>query len=284
MIKFDKNFFKSAKDYIQSSKDFLDSSKDLLSSSKEILEKSKDMFDASKEIIDKSKDVLDDFGATLKDYGLTTENVEKFASSFISGVFMLSNTITRNTKNIVILGSKGSGKTTLWNKLRNINNDTDTTTTDQEKIKQFLVKGSNNRSVNITDTQDLGGDNLWVNNYDKIINKKGTFIFYLVDLLNLHEADKKIEIRARLMKISSIIKEKELKDCCCQILATNLRRYKELGLQKKYGSAVSYVKKVLKFETLPQLSMKIEQYITPVELTDDNDTIRIKNKLTGKKD
>ena len=175
MIKFDKNFFKSAKDYIQSSKDFLDSSKDLLSSSKEILEKSKDMFDASKEIIDKSKDVLDGFGATLKDYGLTTENVEKFASSFISGVFMLSNTITRNTKNIVILGSKGSGKTTLWNKLRNINNDTDTTTTDQEKIKQFLVKGSNNRSVNITDTQDLGGDNLWVNNYDKIINKKGTW-------------------------------------------------------------------------------------------------------------
>ena len=57
-----------------------------------------------------------------------------------------------NTKRIVVLGSKASGKTTLWNQLMDKKVVTEYRTTDQEKIESFNVF-ANNRYVKVLATQ-----------------------------------------------------------------------------------------------------------------------------------
>lgn len=187
--------------------------------------------------------------------------------------------ITSKTKHIVILGSKGAGKTTLWNRLQNKIDGGKTLPTDLEPVNSFIIMAGD-RSVRISSTKDVGGDDLWVKDYEEIIKSDGIFIYYLVDLTNLHEKARKQEIRARLMKISEIIKNKNLKNCGCKILATNYRAYQESGLEKQYGSPAAYVKQVLQIHTLGPLSMKIEDFVSPVELTDDKCINKIKEEIT----
>ena len=90
-----------------------------------------------------------------------------------------------------------------------------------------------------------------------------------------------LEIRARLQKISNIIKEKKLNDCGCKLLLTNKKAYRE-NLESKYGSPVKYVKEKLKFEKLKSLSIEIDDYMMPVELTDSADIDKIKEEITSK--
>lgn len=190
----------------------------------------------------------------------------------------LFNAITSKTKHIIILGSKGAGKTTLWNALQSKITEKEPLPTDKEPIVGFRIN-VDGKSVRISSTKDFGGGDDWVKDYDEIIKENGTFIFYLVDLLNLHERGKKDEIRARLRKISSIIKEKGLKNCGCHILATNYEQYVMGGVQKIHGTPSTFVKDVLKLHTMGNLSMKINEFITPVELTNDNDIEKIKKQI-----
>ena len=88
---------------------------------------------------------------------------------FISELY---STITTKTKHIIILGSKGSGKTTLWSQLQGKILDLAPTPTDENKIESFKIK-SNGRTVKVPTTKDLGGSNDWVNSYESIINKDG---------------------------------------------------------------------------------------------------------------
>jgi len=192
----------------------------------------------------------------------------------------LYSTITAKTKHIIILGSKGSGKTTLWSQLQGKILDLAPLPTDQNKIESFKIK-SNGRTVKVPATKDLGGSNDWVNSYESIINKDGTFIYYLVDLTNLQEKKMALEIRARLQKISNIIKEKKLKDCGLKLLLTNKKAYHQ-KLESKFGSPVKYVKEKLKMEKFKNLSITIDSYMMPVELTDSTDIEKIKDEITSK--
>lgn len=154
------------------------------------------------------------------------------------------------------------------------------TPTDENKIESFKIK-SNGRTVKVPATKDLGGGNDWVSSYESIINKDGTFIYYLVDLKNLHEPKMALEIRARLQKISNLIKEKKLIDCGCKLLLTNKKSYGQ-NLESKFGSPVKYVKEKLKMEKFKNLSIKIDDYMMPVELTDSADIDKIKDEITSK--
>ena len=88
-----------------------------------------------------------------------------------------------------------------------------------------------------------------------------------------------LEIKARLMKISSIIKEKKLKDCGCKLLLTNKKIY-EKQYESKYGSPLKYTQDTLKFNH-KGLSIKIDDFMMAVELTDSTDIDKIKEEITS---
>lgn len=192
--------------------------------------------------------------------------------------FLSKNKLNENTKNIIILGSKGSGKTTLWRQLQNKILDLSTTPTDETPIESFHIF-ANGRFVKVPPTKDIGGGNDWVNSYESIINKDGTYIYYLVDLTNLHHKNMALEIRARLIKISSIIKDKKLKDCGCKILLTNKATY-DKRLKKKFGLPLTHAKNLLKLNT-KGLSFKIDDIMMPIELTNSSDIDKIKKEITS---
>lgn len=200
----------------------------------------------------------------------------QFNFTFI--VSFLQNTFSVKTKNIIILGSKGAGKTTLWSQLQNKILDLSPAPTDMKRVESFKIS-TNGRTVMVPSTTDIGGGNDWVNSYSNIINKDGIYIYYLVDLTRLHEKNMALEIKARLMKISSIIKEKKLKDCGCKILLTNKKKY-ETQYKSKYGSPLKYAQDTLKFNH-KGLSLKIDDFMMAVELTDSTDIDKIKEEITS---
>lgn len=201
------------------------------------------------------------------------------------GIFLFAKelycTITAKTKRIIILGAKGSGKTTLWNQLQNKIPTSSPDPTDIPNIESFRI-AANGRTVKVPSTKDIGGGNDWVSSYENIINKDGTYIYYLVDLLNLHEKQMALEIRARLMKISSIIKDKKLTDCGCKILLTNKDTY-DKKLKAKFGSPLKHAINMLELNKLDKknLAFTINNMMMPVELTDSADIEEIKKEITS---
>ena len=76
---------------------------------------------------------------------------------------------SKDTKHLLILGSKGAGKTTLWNQLHKFSRSQDNTPTDFKDIKSFDVV-SNEGKIRISSTQDIGGGDLYVKNiYEDLI-------------------------------------------------------------------------------------------------------------------
>lgn len=109
------------------------------------------------------------------------------------------------TKSVVIFGTKGAGKTTLWQKLGAdvfINPTTwETTETTVSNINQFTLK-TNKGNVIIKETKDIGGEDRYVESYKQLI-ENDTFIFFLV---NAGEIEKNLNlIKARLKLICDII-------------------------------------------------------------------------------
>lgn len=134
---------------------------------------------------------------------------------FAAGLACIPSTKTRR---IIILGSTASGKTTLWNQLRNRNVGYDYVASQQAKIESFLVKYGDH-SVKVLATKDFSGGDLYVKYYEDLINENGTFIYFLIDLTKLQET--KQEVRSRLQFISKCIKDKKLENCGFKILATH---------------------------------------------------------------
>lgn len=201
------------------------------------------------------------------------------------GIFLFTKelycTITAKTKRIIILGSKGSGKTTLWNQLQDKIQTSSPDPTDISNIESFRI-AANGRTVKVPSTKDIGGGNDWVTSYENIINKDGTYIYYLVDLLNLHEKQMALEIRARLTKISYIIKDKRLMNCGCKILLTNKAAY-DKEHKAKFGSPLEHAKNMLELNKLDKkkLSFSINDMMIPVELTNSADIEKIKKEITS---
>ena len=129
------------------------------------------------------------------------------------------------TRRIIILGSSMSGKTTLWNQLKNRKIGYDyIPTPGQTVIDSFKVKYKDHE-VRVLATKDIGGSDAWVKYYNELITEDGTFIYFLVDLTRLQDA--KQEIRSRLQLISKCIKDKKLNDCGFKIIATHFDEYEK---------------------------------------------------------
>ena len=187
----------------------------------------------------------------------------------------LSSKPTPETKSIVILGSKGAGKTTLWNGLQGKMNPTNYESTGEEEIKSFVFESDSGKEIMIQNTRDYGGDDIWVEYYENLI-KEGTFIYYLIDLCRL-EATKK-EVRARIVKIEQIIKDKKYNNCGLKILATNLKK-SNLNENEVPGK----IKECLGFNSLKKKiqNIKIDDRIMPVELTNNDYIKKIRDEIAG---
>lgn len=191
---------------------------------------------------------------------------------------LLASKPSKDTKHLLILGSKGAGKTTLWNQLHKFSRSQDNTPTDFKDIKSFDVV-SNEGKIRISSTQDIGGGDLYVKNiYEDLIKEDGTFIYYLVDLTKL--SDFRNETRSRLQKISYIISEKKLMNCGCKILVTHLDEYEKSGHQE---SAKEYALRTLDLKSIKNIKIKIDESILPVNLLDKYDIEKIKREIIENK-
>ena len=87
----------------------------------------------------------------------------------------------KETRKIVILGDKYSGKTELWCQLQRIKNETPGGT-GQEIVESFELgkNPSTGNRVYVETTKDLGGGSEWVEEYDSMIEGDGIFVYYLI--------------------------------------------------------------------------------------------------------
>lgn len=149
----------------------------------------------------------------------------------------------KNTVKIAILGgSRGCGKTELWNQLRGTKNPKKST--EQTKVDSFVLgKKQNGDEVKVETTKDLGGGDLYVEYYKDIINSNGVFIYFLIDLLTIK--DNTNEIRARLRKILTIIEEGKYDNCGICIVGTFYDKYRGIFGMKDKEDAKNEIWKVL---------------------------------------
>lgn len=182
-----------------------------------------------------------------------------------------------DAKRIAILGSRGSGKTTLWNQLRNMFSDTITpkSTLDIESLNSFVVEYGGKKKT-ITSPKDYSGGETYVKDYNLVI-EKGTFIYYLVDLNTL--SDFKKDTRARLLKIDTVIKEKSLKkeDYGFRLVATHYNEYHN-KTNKSKAEARQELINVLELRNMKEEIVNPET-IMVAELTDSTDIEQFRKQI-----
>lgn len=127
--------------------------------------------------------------------------------------------------NVVIVGTKRSGKTTLWKDLGGIKTVKPNTSTD--RIESFVVTRKNGTKVTVSETYDMGGENEYVASYGSIIDKDDTFIYYLVDSNEVKDPSKMTRIRSDLLKIDKIVKEKGFEKIGFKFILTHFYDYVE---------------------------------------------------------
>lgn len=174
---------------------------------------------------------------------------------------------------IAILGSQGSGKTTLWNKLRNSIEDI-VPTEGHVSLNEFTVN-YDGKAKKILSPIDYGGSEKEVKEYDDGI-QKNTFIYYLIDLTKLQE--NRLDTRARISKIFTVIKEKDLeeKDYGFRLVATNYKTYK-LKTGKSKQDAIKDM--LLTVDPTSIEGVKLDKECMVAELTDDNDIIQFRKQI-----
>lgn len=195
----------------------------------------------------------------------------------------LASSPNKRTRRIVILGSSMSGKTTLWNQLKNRKIGYDyIPTPGQTAIESFKVKYKDHE-VKVIDTTDIGGSDAWVKYYNELITKDGTFIYFLVDLTKLSDA--KQEIRSRLQLISKCIKDKKLNDCGFKIIATHFDEYEKSKENQEYmvvrDAAINDVLKSLTDKKIKNCNLNIDiNHIMVANLYDSFYIDEIKREIT----
>lgn len=172
---------------------------------------------------------------------------------------------------IAIFGSKGAGKTTLWNQLRGVFNDANYhPTLGVEDVNQFSIE-YNGKKKFISKSKDFGGDDNLVKEYGEIV-KENTFIYYLVDLTTLKEF--KNQTRARLQYLSQVIEQKQLKDKVgLRLVATHYKEYLRKNPRKTRSDAIYELASVIGLNNIKDV--KIEERIIVAELTDKEDINQI---------
>ena len=185
---------------------------------------------------------------------------------------------SKKTKKIAILGAVASGKTTLWNKLRDQVCPEHDSNNYEGPIDKFDIS-IDGRTVSICATKDIVGTDDWVQDYESVI-QEGTFIYYLVDLTRLKET--KREIRSRLQKISKIIKEKKYKDCGLKIIATHYDEYSNNIGYPSREDAAGEVKLVIDAKSIKDFDIDIDDRVIAVNLLNTSDIETIKREIINK--
>ncbi len=134
----------------------------------------------------------------------------------------------KKAKNIVILGMKGAGKTTLWHGLGGI--ETVKMNTQVEEITPFIFKRENGRRVKVvrevgeSDNKktrgkkkkieiggfDIGGEDSYVPRYDVLI-VRDSFVYYIVDATKILEYQYRRRMRSDFRKIDSVVTDDKKK-------------------------------------------------------------------------
>lgn len=117
-----------------------------------------------------------------------------------------------DTKGICVIGTIGSGKTTLFSHITN-NYDIVGKATHREKIKETTIK-IGDKYIKLKETWDIGGSDDLVEGYYKQLIEDNDYVFIVFNLIDLRDFDKKVnkdkvlEFQARLEVISRYIKKK----------------------------------------------------------------------------
>ena len=181
------------------------------------------------------------------------------------------------TKSIAILGRKASGKTTLWNRLRDYPFDKTYTVTAVDKVERFFIK-KNDREVEILSTLDVGGGKDWVGSqYDKLIGKE-TFILFLVDSTSCGE-EARNDIRARVLRIMNIICEKKLDNVGFSLYITHTDEYIKNNPGTTKEQVIEKIKAFLDLESVRVPEKKVQYNYTAVDLFCDEDIDLIKKDI-----
>ena len=182
------------------------------------------------------------------------------------------------TIKIAILGgSKGCGKSELWNQLRGTKNPGKPT--EQTRIESFVIgKKQNGVEVTVETTKDLGGGGSYVSSYEEIVNSDGVFVYFLIDLRTL-ERDKR-EIRGRLRKIGAIIEQHEYKNCGINIVGTFYDKYRGLLALRDKEDAKNEILQVLTdgHKTIKGIK-KEKMKIRIINTTNKQDIDEIRNEI-----
>lgn len=166
----------------------------------------------------------------------------------------------KETKKIIILGMKGAGKTTLWNKLRGKNSTPKETSI--EEIESFTLKRIDGSDITIESTEDIGGgDDNVSGKYEELI-QKDSFIYFLFDIRKV-EQDKKV-INARMMKIWTHIIDHNIENVSMQLVATHFDEYVKVS----GGTELAARNAALRILELTSLFEKLQQK-KEIKISDD---------------
>lgn len=183
------------------------------------------------------------------------------------------------TKSIVILGTKASGKTTLWNRLKGYKFSGEYKVTALDKVEKFIIEKAG-KAVEIESTKDIGGGDSWVTEYDKII-KKDTFILYLVNATDLIEKAGAQPVRSRIQKIQNIIYNNRLENVGFRIYITHTDKFLEKNPDMTDAMLIIVMKKYLDLESI-KVKNDVKYEYTAVNLISDSDIDTIKKDIIDK--
>lgn len=188
-----------------------------------------------------------------------------------------------DTVKLVILGSKGSGKSELWDRLKGEKPNSQNYSI--RDIESFKLKGEGGKEIIILKATDLGGDNELVKEYEHYLKDDGTFVFFIVNLEDIKE--KREEIRSRLQLIFNELSKHE--KCGIRILASHYDSYTQSGKGRSEMDATKYVRETifdkpinLKDDSFNKLHF-IEGFIHPVNLTNEQDVNKIRELIANRK-
>lgn len=180
-------------------------------------------------------------------------------------------------QNIAIFGSKGAGKTTLWEQLQGIFTGSNYhPTMGVEDINQFSIEYNGLKKV-ISKAKDYGGDDNLVKDYGEII-KEGTLIYYLIDLTRLQLFKK--ETRARLQALSNVIRQKQIGGKVkLSLVATHYGEYQKLNSENTRFKAKNEIENGIGLREIQDFN--IEYTIMVAELRDEEDIKQFYEQITN---
>lgn len=124
-------------------------------------------------------------------------------------------------RKVLILGTAGSGKTTLWGHLRGANKGVSKNTMG-DKLEAFeFAKNAKGEPIWIDKTEDVAGMDEFVRNWKGKI-ESDSFLLFVFDVRDLDRSDKVKNVKARLKVIAEAIKEKGLKNVGMYWVGTHL--------------------------------------------------------------